>query len=113
MLHVRDGDSFRYLLDGGWDVLRWPHAHPPGIAFLTTNMRCDAGAVISASHNPFQDNGIKFFSGDGFSSPDEHEEEIERLIFSNSIDQIRPTAEKIGKAMRIEDALGRYVVFLK
>ena len=97
----------------GVDVLLVGPMPTPGIAFLTTNMRCDAGAVISASHNPFQDNGIKFFSGDGFKLSDEHEEEIERLIFSNNIDQIRPTAEKIGKAVRIEDALGRYVVFLK
>ncbi len=85
----------------------------PGIAFLTTNMRCDAGAVISASHNPFEDNGIKFFSRDGFKLSDQEEEKIEHLIFSSAIEQIRPTAEKIGKAERIVDALGRYVVFVK
>jgi phosphoglucosamine mutase len=97
----------------GADVLMVGPMPTPGIAFLTTNMRCDAGAVISASHNPFQDNGIKFFSRDGFKLSDELEDEIERLIFSNHIDEIRPTAEKIGKAIRIEDALGRYVVFVK
>lgn len=97
----------------GADVLLVGPIPTPGIAFLTTNMRCDAGAVISASHNPFQDNGIKFFSRDGFKLSDEIENEIERLIFSNNIDEIRPTAEKIGRAVRIEDALGRYVVFVK
>lgn len=85
----------------------------PGIAFLTQNMRCDAGVVISASHNPFQDNGIKFFSGDGFKLSDELEARIESMVFENNIDEIRPTAEHIGKAVRIDDALGRYVVFLK
>ena len=85
----------------------------PGIAFLTTNMRCDAGVVISASHNPFQDNGIKFFSRDGFKLSDETEDKIEEMIFSNYIDEVRPTAEKVGKISRIEDALGRYVVFVK
>jgi phosphoglucosamine mutase len=97
----------------GVDVLLVGPMPTPGIAFLTSNMRCDAGVVISASHNPFQDNGIKFFSRDGFKLSDELEDELERMVFSNNIDQIRPTAEKIGKAFRIEDALGRYVVFVK
>jgi phosphoglucosamine mutase len=69
--------------------------------------------VISASHNPFQDNGIKFFSQDGFKLADEIEESIEDLIFSNDIDHLRPTAEEVGKAFRVDDAVGRYVVFLK
>lgn len=97
----------------GVDVLLVGPMPSPGIAFLTRNMRCDAGAVISASHNPFQDNGIKFFSRDGFKLSDQLEDEIEQMIFSNHIGQIRPTAEKIGKAFRIDDALGRYVVFVK
>jgi len=97
----------------GADVLLVGPIPTPGIAFLTTNMRCDAGAVISASHNPYQDNGIKFFSRDGFKLSDEVEEEIERLLFSNHLEEIRPTADAIGKALRIEDALGRYVVFVK
>ncbi len=97
----------------GVDVLLVGPMPTPGIAFLTTNMRCAAGAVISASHNPFQDNGIKFFSGDGFKLSDDLEEEIERLICSDDIYKIRPTAENIGKVTRIEGALGRYVVFLK
>lgn len=97
----------------GVDVLLVGPIPTPGIAFLTTNMRCDAGAVISASHNPYQDNGIKFFSRDGFKLSDEVEEEIERLVFSNHLEEIRPTAHEIGKAVRIDDALGRYVVFVK
>jgi phosphoglucosamine mutase len=97
----------------GVDVLLVGVMPTPGIAFLTSNMRCAAGAVISASHNPFQDNGIKFFSEDGYKLSDELEDEIERLICSNDIAGVRPIAEHVGKATCIEDALGRYVVFLK
>ena len=85
----------------------------PGIAFITTSMRADAGVVISASHNPFQDNGIKIFSRDGFKLPDEMEVEIEELIYSQKMEALRPVADDIGKATRIDDALGRYIVFLK
>ena len=97
----------------GVDVLLVGPLPTPGIAFITTSMRADAGVVISASHNPFYDNGIKIFSRDGFKLPDALEAQIEELIFSNSIDSLRPTAEEVGKAYRIEDAVGRYVVFLK
>ncbi|XXF75259.1 phosphoglucosamine mutase [Myxococcaceae bacterium GXIMD 01537] len=85
----------------------------PGIANLTTSMRADAGAVISASHNPYQDNGIKFFWRDGFKLPDETEAKLEELVSSGAIDSIRPTAEQIGRAFRMDDARGRYIVFLK
>jgi len=85
----------------------------PGIAFATNSMRADAGIVISASHNPFQDNGIKVFSSEGFKLPDEKELEIENLIFSNSMHTLHPSANELGKAYRIEDARGRYIVFLK
>ena len=85
----------------------------PGIAFITRSMRADAGVVISASHNPFQDNGIKLFSGEGFKLPDELEYEIERFITDGSLEELRPVASEIGKAHRIDDAVGRYVVFLK
>nr|WP_321464562.1 phosphoglucosamine mutase [uncultured Desulfobulbus sp.] len=85
----------------------------PGIAFITTSMRADAGVVISASHNPFQDNGIKIFSADGFKLPDEQEADIEDLIFSQKMAALRPVADEIGKASRIEDASGRYIVYLK
>jgi phosphoglucosamine mutase len=97
----------------GVDVLLVGPLPTPGIAFLTRTLRADAGVVISASHNPFQDNGIKFFSPAGFKLPDELEGEIERLVVSDSIDALRPTATEIGKAYRIDDAVGRYNVFAK
>ena len=83
----------------------------PAISFLTTGMRADAGIVISASHNAYQDNGIKIFGGDGFKLPDEEEAQIERYVLSEEPPVI--DAEHIGKAMRIDDASGRYIVFLK
>ncbi len=85
----------------------------PGIANITVSMRADAGAVISASHNPYQDNGIKFFWRDGFKLPDETEAQIEDLIAARKIDHLRPTAQSIGQSRRLDDANGRYVVFLK
>ena len=97
----------------GVDVLLVGPLPTPGIAFLTRTLRADAGVVISASHNAFQDNGIKFFSPTGFKLADELEAEIERLVLSDSIDALRPTATEIGKAFRIDDAVGRYNVFAK
>jgi phosphoglucosamine mutase len=85
----------------------------PGIAFLTGSMRADAGIVISASHNPFQDNGIKIFGGEGFKLPDETEAAIEEMIFANNLHTLHPSATELGKAYRMEDARGRYIVFLK
>ncbi len=85
----------------------------PAIAFITTAMRADAGIMISASHNPYQDNGIKIFAGDGFKLPDQDELMIEELIFSGKIDSLRPTAREIGKAFRVDDAQGRYIEFCK
>ena len=97
----------------GVDVLLVGPMPTPGIAFITHSMRADVGMVISASHNPYQDNGIKIFSRDGFKLPDEEEDQIEELITTGHIRDIRPTAEDIGKARRIEDAMGRYIVFCK
>ncbi len=97
----------------GVDALLIGPMPTPGIAFITRSMRADAGMVISASHNPFQDNGIKIFSRDGFKLPDQVEDRIEELILNQTIDQLRPTADDIGKAFRIDDANGRYIVFLK
>jgi phosphoglucosamine mutase len=97
----------------GVDVLLVGPLPTPGIANITSSMRADAGVVISASHNPFEDNGIKFFSRDGFKLPDEMELMMEELIFSKRIDSLRPTAKEVGKAYRIDDAVGRFVVFLK
>jgi phosphoglucosamine mutase len=85
----------------------------PGIAFITSSMRADAGIVISASHNPYQDNGIKIFTGDGFKLPDELEYEIEKMMIDGTLDTLRPVANEVGKAHRIDDAVGRYIVFLK
>jgi len=85
----------------------------PGIAFITRSLRVDAGVVISASHNPFNDNGIKFFSSDGFKLPDCTEAEIERTMFSKRLEKIRPEGTGIGKAYRVEDAAGRYIEYIK
>ena len=97
----------------GVDVVLVGPLPTPGISFITRSQRADAGAVISASHNPYQDNGIKFFSRDGFKLPDDAELEIEALVFNRSIDHLRPTATRIGKAFRLDDAAGRYIEFLK
>lgn len=97
----------------GVDVLLVGPMPTPAIAFLTRSLRADAGVVISASHNAYQDNGIKFFSSDGFKLPDEMEARIEDLIVSNEISHLRPTADLIGKAFRIDDAEGRYIEFAK
>ena len=85
----------------------------PGIAFIAQSMRADAGIVISASHNPYQDNGIKIFSGNGFKLSDEQEETIEDLIFSNTLHGLVPPVRDMGQAFRMEDVHGRYIVFLK
>jgi phosphoglucosamine mutase len=97
----------------GVDVLLVGPVPTPGIAFLTRSLRADAGVVVSASHNPYEDNGIKFFGRDGFKLPDETEQKMEELIFSGAIDSVRPTASEIGKAFRIDDAVGRYNEFVK
>ena len=97
----------------GVDVLLLGPLPTPAVAFITRSLRADAGVMISASHNPYQDNGIKFFSNEGFKLPDDMEERIEQLIDSGEIDSIRPTAQEIGKAFRIDDAEGRYIEFAK
>ncbi len=85
----------------------------PGIAFLTRALRLDAGVVISASHNPFEDNGIKFFSSDGFKLPDDMEKRIEELVSDDNLGARRPSGADIGKAFRLEDATGRYIEYIK
>ncbi len=97
----------------GVDVIQVGPMPTPALAFLTTDMRCDAGVMITASHNPYQDNGIKFFGRDGFKLDDEIELAIERMVESGELDAVRAGADEIGGARRIEDAEGRYVVFLK
>ena len=85
----------------------------PGIAFATQSMRADAGVVISASHNPYQDNGLKIFGGDGFKLNDAQEAVIEDLILNNKLTDMLPAAKDMGRAARIEGVNGRYIVFLK
>jgi phosphoglucosamine mutase len=85
----------------------------PGIAFIAQSMRADAGIVISASHNPYQDNGIKIFSGGGFKLSDEQEETIEDLMLSNTLHTLVPPVKEMGQAFRLDDVHGRYIVFLK
>ena len=97
----------------GIDVLLVGPLPTPAIAFLTRSLRADAGVMISASHNSYEDNGIKFFSREGLKLPDELERQIEDLVVSQRIDSFRPTASEIGKAFRIDDAEGRYIEFVK
>ena len=101
------------ILSMGVDVLFIGPLPTPGIARITLALRADAGMAITASHNPYDDNGIKFFRHDGYKLDDAIEQQIEQLVFSGEIDSIRPTADDIGKAVRIDDALGRYVEFAK
>ncbi len=101
------------ILSMGVDVLFIGPLPTPGVAYVTRSLRADAGIVITASHNPHDDNGIKFFRADGYKLDDPIEERIEELVFSGAIESIRPTAEDIGKAIRIDDALGRYIEFAK
>jgi phosphoglucosamine mutase len=97
----------------GVDVLLIGPLPTPGVAYITRSLRADAGIVLSASHNPYEDNGIKFFRHDGYKLDDKIEQQIEQLVFTGEIDAVRPTAGKIGRATRIDDALGRYVEFAK
>ena len=97
----------------GVDVIQVGPMPTPGMAFLAQDMRCHAGVMISASHNPYYDNGIKFFTSDGYKLPDVLENRIERLIASGDLAKLGADAEDIGRARRIDDAAGRYVVFLK
>ena len=97
----------------GADVMLCGPLPTPGIAFLTSSMRADAGVVISASHNPYYDNGIKIFAADGFKLPDATEAKLEELMAQGEDGQPLPAPEDIGRAQRIDDAKGRYIVFLK
>jgi phosphoglucosamine mutase len=103
------------IVTAGADVMLVGPLPTPGIAFITSSMRADAGVVISASHNPYQDNGIKIFAADGFKLPDEVEADLERRMSDIAAGMGGGMAEPgaIGKAVRIEDARGRYVQFLK
>jgi phosphoglucosamine mutase len=99
----------------GSDVYLIGPVPTPGVAFITSSMRADAGVVISASHNPYYDNGIKFFDCKGFKFPEEIEYKIEDIFFSSILDsyKLRPVNANVGKAHRIDDATGRYIIFAK
>jgi phosphoglucosamine mutase len=101
------------VLSMGVDVLLIGPLPTPGVAYVTRSLRADAGIVITASHNPYADNGIKFFRADGYKLDDLIEQRIEKLVFSGEINTIGPTADAIGKAVRIDDALGRYIEYAK
>jgi phosphoglucosamine mutase len=101
------------ILSMGADVLFIGPLPTPGVAYVTRSLRADAGIVITASHNPYDDNGIKFFRSDGYKLDDQVERRIEDLVFSGEIETIRPTALEVGKAVRIDDALGRYIEYAK
>ncbi len=97
----------------GGDVLFTGPLPTPAIAYLTTTMRCDAGIMISASHNPYHDNGIKIFGRDGYKLPDTTEAEIERYLDDPSILGAQTQPRHVGRSRRIDDAAGRYIAFLK
>lgn len=99
------------LCSMGGDALLVGTLPTPGIAVLTIDQKADAGFVISASHNPFQDNGIKLFSCDGYKLPDDEEAEIEKLMADGQLTSLLPKAGGIGKSFRVEDALERYIAF--
>lgn len=114
----RSSYMFEYALSAGISsmgsqaILTGP-LPTPGIAYLTKSMRADAGVVISASHNRYSDNGIKFFDRHGYKLPDEVEILMEEFVFSSHEDKVRPMGADIGRAIRIEDAVGRYTEYLK
>ncbi|RLA65117.1 MAG: phosphoglucosamine mutase [Epsilonproteobacteria bacterium] len=98
----------------GFDVIQIGPMPTPAIAFLTENMRCDAGIMISASHNPYFDNGIKFFDGNGNKLNHDKEEQIEAIYLDEIlIDSAQATDKDIGKSKRIDDVIGRYIVHIK
>jgi len=97
----------------GVNVLLTGPLPTPGVSYIMRSLRCDGAIMISASHNAFADNGIKLFGPDGFKLPDDTEDKIESLIKTGEVDKLRPTAENIGTARRIDDAVGRYIEFVK
>jgi phosphoglucosamine mutase len=101
------------LCSVGVNVLLTGPLPTPGVSYIARSLRCDGAVMISASHNPYQDNGIKLFAADGYKLPDDREDEIERLIRTGEVDAFCPVADKIGTARRIDDAVGRYIEFVK
>jgi phosphoglucosamine mutase len=101
------------LCSMGINVLLVGPLPTPGVSYIMRSLRCDAAIMISASHNPYTDNGIKFFGRDGFKLPDETESRMEDLVSSSEVDSLRPTGCAIGRARRIDDAAGRYIEYVK
>jgi len=101
------------LCSVGIDVLLTGPLPTPGVSYIMRSLRCDGAIMISASHNDFEDNGIKLFGREGFKIADEVEDEIERLIKTGEVDELRPTGNDVGVARRIDDAVGRYIEFVK
>ena len=95
----------------GFDVIQIGPMPTPAVAFLTEDMRCDGGIMISASHNPYYDNGIKFFDKEGNKLSEEVEEKIEKIYFEDNFNL--KTDNEIGKSKRIDDVIGRYIVHIK
>ena len=102
------------LTSVGYDVIQVGPMPTPAIAFLTADMRCDAGIMISASHNPFDDNGIKFFDRFGNKLDEKAEAQIERIYHDKRLlDQSHKVGQEIGSSKRIDDVVGRYIVHIK
>ncbi len=101
------------LCAAGMKVIMTGPLPTPAISFLTRNMRADFGVVISASHNPYSDNGIKFFDAEGFKLPDEKEDAIAAMVLDPGFRWPYPDSDKVGRATKIEDAGGRYIVYTK
>ena len=102
------------LTSVGYNVRQIGPMPTPAIAFLTEDMRCDAGIMISASHNPYYDNGIKFFNSEGFKLDEKEEAQIEKIYFSDElISEARTKMMRIGAAKRVDDVIGRYIVHIK
>jgi len=97
----------------GINVLLTGPLPTPGVSYIMRSLRCDGAVMISASHNSFEDNGIKLFGPDGYKIADETEDEIARLIKTGEVEKFRPTGGNIGTARRIDDAVGRYIEFVK
>ena len=100
------------FISAGMDVMLLGPMPTPAVAFLTRSLRADLGVMVSASHNPFHDNGIKLFGPDGYKLSDEIEDEIEAMIAANSREGLAASAD-LGRARRLEDARGRYIESLK
>ncbi len=97
----------------GADVLTLGIIPTPAVAYLTQQYQASCGIVISASHNPVQDNGIKFFGSNGYKLPDEIEDEIEKLVLKGTQDLPRPQGDEVGRVYHVEEALNRYISFIE